>query len=84
VGEQNSPCWSAAVGAAVASVTGGSGTDHTHAVQSEETKERHDKDRATAMGASQFTSGEGDSESMMGDHEEWETKESNKLGAMGA
>ena len=83
-GEQSSPpCRSAAVvGAAVASITG---TDHhAHAIQSEAMRESHDKDGATAMGASQFTSGEGDSESMMGDHEEWEMKKSNKLGAMGA
>jgi hypothetical protein len=52
VAEQSSrPCRSAAVGAAIASITGG--TEHAHAIQTEETRESHDKNRATAMGASQ-------------------------------
>jgi len=48
---QSSPCWSAAVvGATVASIKGND--HHAHAVQSEETRESHDKDGATAMDGS--------------------------------
>ena len=48
---QSSPCRSAAVvGAAVARIRGND--HHAHAVQSEETRESHDEDGATAMDGS--------------------------------